>query len=326
MNKQLQTMWCYTLHVLIVIIFVATFCNTTPAQEMIRNGGFEDDSEWLVYDMGGNEPSEVVFGYTEATPSFGDGACLRIFGGPSDYANILVWQEVDLIGGVEYEISLAFLDLTDDNLPEPEGFWSQIYLSEEEPVDGTDWTPAGGSNSEMYLGFNSWSDCSGSGIDGTYEADACDGRNESIFVAPGEPGQPVLIFVGLKTGVLGSQLSFDIAVDNFSLMGPETNVATPSESIADNFILEQNYPNPFNAGTHFRYALPSRDTMPVQLVIYDLLGQRVVTLVDESQHTGNYSVYWDGSGENGRPLSSGMYIARLSIPGLVRTIKVTNLK
>ena len=315
-----------TISALIITVFVSSLLNAALAQEMIRNGGFEDDSEWWVYDMGSNDMSEVEFGYSEAVPTFGDGGCLRIWGGPSDYTNVLVWQEVDLIGGVEYQISCAFLDLTDDNLPEPEGFWSQIYLSEEEPVEGTDWTPPDGANTEIYLGFNSWSGCSGSGVDGTFEADACDGKNQAYFIAPGDSGEPVLIFAGIKTGVWGTQLSYDVAIDNFSLMGPnETNVDEQPASTPHAFVLEQNYPTPFNAGTTIRYSLSNRDAESVQLKIYDVRGQVVRRLVNQPQSPGSHRIHWDGADDTGHQLASGTYFAELTAGKMSRTIKLTIL-
>lgn len=328
MKKQLQDFCKKAALWIFVVAFLVNFGQVAQAQEKIRGGGFEEDYEWLVYDMGSNEPSEAVFGYTDAVPSHGEGGCLRIFGGPSDYTNILVWQEVELIGGFEYKINAAFLDLTGDNLPEPEGFWSQIYLSEEEPVDGTDWTPPGGANTEVYLGFNSWSGCSGSGIDGTFEGDACDGKNESIFIAPGDSGEPVLIFVGIKTGVWGSQLSYDVAIDNFSLMGPnETGITKKNDVIVDNFILEQNYPNPFNAGTLIRYWLPNnRTTDRANLNIYDLSGRLVKTFVEQNSSAGSFQIFWDGTDDNGQQLASGMYIARLSYGSASKTIKLMSLR
>ncbi len=75
--------------------------------------------------------------------------------------------------------------------------------------------------------------------------------------------------------------------------------------VLDNFVLFQNYPNPFNPATTIKYSLPENDY--ITLRIFDLLGKRVATLVDEHQQSGHYSVKLDGS-----DLSTGVYIYTLS--------------
>jgi M6 family metalloprotease-like protein len=75
-------------------------------------------------------------------------------------------------------------------------------------------------------------------------------------------------------------------------------------------ILAQNYPNPLNAETTIAYQLSERGS--VQLVIYNVMGQRVKMLVDESQDIGKYQINWDGTNEAGRPVASGVYFYRLS--------------
>lgn len=79
--------------------------------------------------------------------------------------------------------------------------------------------------------------------------------------------------------------------------GKNDDTLTPSP------LLLQNYPNPFNAETVIRYAVPGDF---VQLTIHNLVGQRIVSLVNEVQAQGHYSVVWDAGG-----YSSGIYIARL---------------
>ncbi len=73
-----------------------------------------------------------------------------------------------------------------------------------------------------------------------------------------------------------------------------------------NYSMKQNYPNPFNPTTTFNYELaqPGR----VSLVIYDILGQEVKRLVDNSNDPGYYSVTWDATSA-----SSGLYYARIII-------------
>lgn len=76
------------------------------------------------------------------------------------------------------------------------------------------------------------------------------------------------------------------------------------------FTLEQNYPNPFNPETKIRYTIFEKN--PVRLIIYNMLGQQVRTLVDEKQGPGFYEVIWDGKDEAGAVLTSGIYFCKLN--------------
>ena len=75
------------------------------------------------------------------------------------------------------------------------------------------------------------------------------------------------------------------------------------------YALLQNWPNPFNPSTEIRFELPK--TSRVLLVIYNHLGQRVKTLVNETRKAGVHSVEWDGTDESGRTLSGGVYFCRI---------------
>jgi hypothetical protein len=77
------------------------------------------------------------------------------------------------------------------------------------------------------------------------------------------------------------------------------------------FNLAQNYPNPFNAGTVIAWEMnvPSH----VELTIFDILGRRVRNLVDDDRPAGYYTAEWDGRGDDGDALASGVYVYRLSI-------------
>ncbi len=85
-------------------------------------------------------------------------------------------------------------------------------------------------------------------------------------------------------------------------------VAGPAPVVSD-FSLEQNYPNPFNPSTVIRYQLP-RATR-VTIVLYDLLGSEVATLVDGQQEPGNHSVVWDGVDRFGHHVASGIYMYKI---------------
>lgn len=74
------------------------------------------------------------------------------------------------------------------------------------------------------------------------------------------------------------------------------------------FALEQNYPNPFNPVTTIKYQLPEAGKARVD--IYNMLGQRVRTLVNEYHSAGFYTLYWNGTNDFGQTVASGMYLYR----------------
>ena len=82
------------------------------------------------------------------------------------------------------------------------------------------------------------------------------------------------------------------------------------------FALHPNFPNPFNSATQIRYELPAmgNDSAPaVHLAIYNLMGQKIRTLLDQPQEPGYYTTIWDGSDERGLPVSSGVYFYRIAV-------------
>ncbi len=88
--------------------------------------------------------------------------------------------------------------------------------------------------------------------------------------------------------------------------------------------MDPNYPNPFNPATTIRYALP--EASDVRLTIYNVLGQQVRALVQGHQEAGYYRVTWDGRDDNGRVVSSGVYLYRFVSSGLVETRRMLLLK
>ena len=94
--------------------------------------------------------------------------------------------------------------------------------------------------------------------------------------------------------------------------------------IPDRFELAQNYPNPFNPVTTLRYGLPEQSH--VTLVIYDLLGRHVRTLVNKDEDQGYKSVFWDGTDHIGRPVSTGVYLYQIQAGDYIQTRKMILLR
>jgi hypothetical protein len=88
--------------------------------------------------------------------------------------------------------------------------------------------------------------------------------------------------------------------------------------------LHQNYPNPFNPTTTIEYIVAER--APVDLMIYNVLGQRVRHLVNEQRQPGPHRVTWGGRDDRGRRVASGIYFYRLRIGGFSDVKKMVVLK
>jgi hypothetical protein len=84
---------------------------------------------------------------------------------------------------------------------------------------------------------------------------------------------------------------------------------TQTGSAPTAFVLHAPSPNPFNPSTTLKYDLPQQ--VEVKLVIFDMLGRRVRTLVDQTQQAGRYAVIWDGRNEHGQPVASGTFLYQL---------------
>ncbi len=88
--------------------------------------------------------------------------------------------------------------------------------------------------------------------------------------------------------------------------------------------LAPNYPNPFNASTVIAYRLSTDGA--VRLEIFNILAQRIRTLVDEAQDAGSYQVHWDGRDRRGVIVAAGVYLVHLRYPGGVQTQRLLVLK
>ncbi len=99
----------------------------------------------------------------------------------------------------------------------------------------------------------------------------------------------------------------------------ERPIALPNE-----YALGQNYPNPFNPETTIKFSLPEAGN--VQLVIYNILGQKVRSLVSEDMKPGFKSIVWDGSNDLGVKVASGIYIYQIRANNFVAQKKMVFMK
>ena len=130
-------------------------------------------------------------------------------------------------------------------------------------------------------------------------------------------------------------IAADSASDLIDLYAPAAQVlyADFLTDVADNpvvdpvipreFTLSQNYPNPFNPTTMIEFALEREQ--PVKLEIFNILGQKITTLLDETMPAGKHRLKWD-TAEADKPLASGIYFYRLTGADQTQTRKMILLK
>ncbi|MBN1466697.1 CotH kinase family protein [candidate division KSB1 bacterium] len=144
-------------------------------------------------------------------------------------------------------------------------------------------------------------------------------RNFTLWPAPGEPGTGFWPMPGIFYSFQSYQDEIDYLkywiedrvkwMDEYVLLFSdvsEKEVTPPSD-----FILSQNYPNPFNPSTTMQFEL--QVAAQVNLLILNINGQRVRTVLDAEKMAGHHSVSWDGTDDAGRPVSSGVYVYQLNV-------------
>ena len=90
------------------------------------------------------------------------------------------------------------------------------------------------------------------------------------------------------------------------------------------FTLQQNYPNPFNPSTQIQYSIPVQSN--VKIVIYNILGREVKTLINEERPSGVYTITWNGTDNFGGQVASGVYFYRIAAGTFVQIKKMMLLK
>ena len=112
-------------------------------------------------------------------------------------------------------------------------------------------------------------------------------------------------------GAGGGSILGDLWALNELAQPQPTAVGETESALPSAFVLHQNYPNPFNPMTAIAYELPA--TAAATLAIYDILGQKVRTLVRQVQVAGSHTAVWDGMDDWGKSVGAGVYVYRLRV-------------
>jgi hypothetical protein len=126
-----------------------------------------------------------------------------------------------------------------------------------------------------------------------------------VYTIMAQPGQDKL---AIPIEIRGRDANITISYKGITSQGEVAGKMTTSltiENIPDEFVLYSNYPNPFNPTTKIDYGLPEASN--VQLIIYDILGREVTTLVNGVQDAGYKSITWHGTDAFGRNVGAGVY-------------------
>ena len=119
--------------------------------------------------------------------------------------------------------------------------------------------------------------------------------------------------------MVGVKNASNITGESDGVFCTDTQVSSESDMVPLEFKLDQNYPNPFNPQTTIIYHMPNRAA--VRIIIYNLAGKEVETLVDDVVDPGDHSVVW-----NAGHFASGVYLYKIIAESFVDSKKMVILK
>ncbi len=126
------------------------------------------------------------------------------------------------------------------------------------------------------------------------------------------------VFAGDGNSNRRSQSIFDFGIQI------STGIDLLDRTVPKDFSLSQNYPNPFNSITTIDYAIPR--TVPVRIIVYNILGQEITVLVNGLQMPGFYTCRWNGRNQQHDQVESGIYLYSIRAGHFSRTAKMILLK
>lgn len=148
------------------------------------------------------------------------------------------------------------------------------------------------------------------------------GDGAVIFFSQSEislaPGDSTTLYVGISVGIdeAGMIANMALAEEKYATL---TDVKSNNQKVVKDFSLQQNYPNPFNPTTNISFALPQREF--VTLDVYNMLGQKVASLINNTLEAGLNTVTFDA-----RELTSGVYVYKINAGHYSQSMKMILIK
>ncbi|MCP4569737.1 MAG: T9SS type A sorting domain-containing protein [FCB group bacterium] len=148
-------------------------------------------------------------------------------------------------------------------------------------------------------------------------------------IATFRPGDSTEIIAALIVGVGADYLASVAVMKEVDMLAQNTYRNSFDGTIGDpqtipplpyDFSLSQNYPNPFNASTRIEFSIDQ--LTEVSIDIYNILGQKITTILSSTLPANNYSIFWDGTDSKGATVATGIYFYRLRAGDLVETRKM----
>jgi len=282
------------------------------------NGLVDADSAWAYWiaPYGGNDGTTFFNGSGVTTEQKRSGtSSLKIAAPVGRESGELVWftETVPVVGGKSYVVSawVKTSDIKKDsvfNASSQLGFTATFH-------------------SKMFADRGGWNELGSAEYRFTLK-DASTDWTQYFWVVT-VPVDAKAISVRARTWPLWTGTSYwdDFAVNGIE-NAPATSVNDRSTAngtlLPEHYSLEQNYPNPFNPTTNIVYNLANNG--PVRLEIFNILGQKVATVVNEVQNVGTWNVRWNGTDAAGKQVSSGIYLYRLATGSFVSTKKMMFIK
>ena len=264
-----------------------------------ETGGYGATWTWTVFENGGNPSLEIVT--NPNTGGINSSATVAKFtalqaGQP--------WAGCESLHGSD--IGTFSLDATNSTLK------IMVYKTVISDVGLKFVIPTSGSLGEIKVAntvTNAWEEL-------TFDFSSHIGLPEAIGI------DQIVVFPDFNLG--GRTQDNIIYFDNISFYSNSVGVDNRNETFLQGFAIEQNFPNPFNPVTTLRYNLPENGH--VNIIIYDMLGREVKTMINQTHDAGYKSIQWNATNNHGEPVSAGVYLYKIQAGEYTSTKKMVLLK